>query len=163
MKDHNLISKKRLNRLRQQGYKKQNDAELSKLAFGNRFAFIICTSLLLIGIGSQNITLLSVMLGIAFLGVILPYHPFDYIYNYIVVPNTKRPKLPRRSEQLKFACTMASLFIASIIFLFINNFNTAAYTVSAILLVIAVLVGTTDFCLPSIMYNRLFLKNKPRP
>lgn len=156
-----LLSKTRINRIREQGYVKQTDAEISSLAWGNRFAYILCTLLLGLGITFANIPLLGAMLVVAIGGFILPYHPFDYIYNRLLAKPPHLPKLPRRSEQLKFACLLASIWIATDIYLFSSGFIMAGYILGSSLFVVAFTVSFFDFCLPSVIYNSLFL-DRPR-
>lgn len=160
MKRNSLLSKKRINRIREQGYFRMSDQQISDLAFGNRFALIVCTSLVTTGIALANIPLLSIMLIVAILGFILPYHPFDYIYNHFLAQRMDKPMLPKRSDQLKFACTLATIFIATIIYTFSHGFILLGYIVGAIMFSIAFTVSTTDFCLPSFIYNRIFLSKK---
>ena len=152
MKTQNIISKIRIKRIKAQGYNNFTDLGVSELSFGNRFAYILCSSILLIGIVTANIPILSAMLIIAFSTILLPYHPFDYIYNHGLRFVLNKPKLPRRSHQLKFACLIATVN------LFYNENMTAGYIVGTCLIFSAVLVSTTDICLPSVLYNSLFRK-----
>jgi hypothetical protein len=154
--EQNIISPSRVRRLKVQGYRNFKDYELSKLAFGNRFAYVLCSTLLLIGVITSNILLLSVMLFIAIFGILLPYHPFDYIYNGLISNLMNKPKLPPRSKQLKFACIIATLGIASTIFLFYAGLTLAGYITGGSLFLVAFLVSTTDICIPSIIYNFIF-------
>ena len=96
------------------------------------------------------------MFLIAFFGIILPYHPFDYIYNGLLSKPMSKPKLPPRSKQLKFACKIAVFGIASIIFLFYTGLTLAGYIAGGLLFFVAFLVSTTDICIPSIIYNFIF-------
>jgi hypothetical protein len=160
MKKKSLLSSRRINRIREQGYFQMSDQHISDLAFGNRFALIVCTSLVTIGVVMANIPILSVMLVVATLGFILPYHPFDYIYNHILAGRMGKPKLPKRSDQLKFACTLATIFILTVIYMFSQGFILLGYIAGGILLSIAITVSSTDFCLPSFIYNRIFLSKK---
>lgn len=89
-------------------------------------------------------------------GVVLPYHPFDYIYNHLVRRVLDKPRLPRRSNQLKFACGVATIWIAATIYLFYYGFAMAGYVAGGMLFSVAFLVSTTDICIPSIIYNFLF-------
>lgn len=156
----NDLSITRLNRLREQGYVSQNYQEINDLAYGNRFAYRVCTSILLIGVVSANIPLLSVMMLIAFLSIVLPNHLFDYVYNYFLAKKMNKPQLPPRSAQLKFSCTIATLWIGATIYLFSAHMMIAGYVMGGLLIGIATLVGTIDLCIPSIMYNALFAKKK---
>ncbi len=155
-KNQTLISPARIKRLKVQGYRNYSDANLSDLAFGNRFAYIICSSILLIGVITANIPILTAMMIIALFGVILPYHPFDYIYNHIIQGIINKPKLPPRSKQLKFACRIATIWIAATIYLFYAGFAIAGYISGGLLFSVAFLVSTTDICIPSIIFNFLF-------
>ena len=157
--NQNQLSETRINRLREQGYTSQTDAEISDLAFGNRFAYRICVTLLIFGVGFANIPLLSFMMVIAFLGLLLPNHPFDYIYNLVLSKKMKKPKLPPRSKQLKFTCTVATLWIGGTIYLFYTGLTNWGYIAGVSLIVVATLVSTVDFCIPSKIYNALFIKN----
>ncbi len=150
-----LIASNRIKRLRAQGYTKFSDTEVSSFAFGNRFAFKLCTAVVLIGVGSANQAILTAMMFVALAGVILPYHPFDYIYNHLLRQPLNKPKLPPRSKQLKFACAMATIWLATTIWLFCEGFTLSGYVVGGLLAATAALVSVTDICIPSIIYNSM--------
>lgn len=162
MNKQKMLSPTRIRRMKAQGYTYQSDEKLSALAFGNRFAYRLCTGLLTIGVVTSSIPVLSVMLVIAFLGIILPNHPFDYIYNGFLAKRMNKPMLPSRSKQLKFACMIATMTITITIYLFFADFTTAGYIMGAILAGTAFLVGTTDYCIPSEVYNRLYEKKEAK-
>lgn len=147
------LSATRISRIRAQGYQTQTDAEINALAFGNRFAYRLCSTILALGVLLSNIPILSAMMIIAFGGVVLPNHPFDYIYNYFLADRMQKPKLPPRSRQLKFACTVATLWIGATIYLLSVGMTTAACVMGLSLIVVAGLVSTIDFCIPSIIFN----------
>ena len=150
------LSMVRINRLKAQGYFNYTDNEIAELAYGNRFAFIICSTFVGIGVATANIPILFAMMLVAFGGVILPYHPFDYIYNHVVRRVLSKPKLPPRSMQLKFACIIATLWLGATIYFFYNSYVIAGYVAGALLFLVAFIVSTTDFCIPSMIYNFLF-------
>ena len=151
-----ILSERRIRRIRTQGYKQKSKQEISDLAFGNRFAYQVCTALLTLGVVLADIPILSLMMTIAFLGVILNYHPFDYIYNHVISERLGKPKLPPRSPQLKFACAIATAWIGTTIYLFYHEYMLAGYIMGALLITIALLVSTIDLCIPSVIYNALF-------
>ena len=150
------LSDTRIARLRAQGYTRETKEELNDLAFGIRFAYRSCVTILLVAVITQSVALFGLMLGIAFLGIVLPNHPFDYVYNYTLRRKWNRLKLPARSPQLKFACTIASIWIASVIILLASGNATAATVMAVALMLVALSPSTTDFCLPSAIYNALF-------
>ena len=152
------LSEKRINRLRAQGFTRETKKELTGMAFGIRFAYRSCITLLTMALLTQSIALFGVMFLIAFLGIVLPRHPFDYLYNHTLSGRMNRPRVPLRSAQLKFACTIATAWIATVIYLMATGNTTAASIMTVNLILVAMLPATIDFCVPSVIYNALFLK-----
>ena len=150
------LSKTRLKRLRAQGYNKQCDLKLSNMAFGIRFAYRLCTTIIIVAIIMQSLELFSAMLGIAFLGIILPNHPFDYVYNFTLSKWLNKPQLPARSKQLKFACTIATLWLVTVVYFMSIGNITIALVLAGALAMVASLPSTIDFCVPSVIYNAIF-------
>ena len=148
----------RLNRLRTQGYTHQSDEELSSLAFGNRFTYRACVILLIPGVVLANIPLLLIMMFFAFLGVVFPNHPLDYIYNHLLNKRMKKPQLPPRSMQLNFTCSLATPWIGATAYLYYSELMLAGYILGGMLIGTALLISTIDLCIPSMIYNALFLK-----
>jgi hypothetical protein len=157
MKTQNcLITPSRRKRLEAQGYMGFTDTELNNFRFGIRFAYYLCGSLVILGLLFTSIKILSVAMVIAAIGTLPPYHPFDYLYNYIVRHLINKPKMPPRANQGRFACGIATVWLAGIIYLFYIGLNIWGYIAGGILVSIATLVSTTDICIPSIIYNFLF-------
>ena len=150
------LSSVRIKRIREQGYYSQCDQDIIDLAFGNRFAFRLCTSFIIIGVVFANTPLLSIMMLVAFMSVLLPNHVFDYIYNNIISKQLNKPKLPPRSSQLKFSCSIATIWIGATIYLFSNELFLAGYIVGGMLIGVASLLSIIDLCIPSIIYNSIF-------
>ncbi|MDW3648543.1 MAG: DUF4395 family protein [Bacteroidia bacterium] len=155
-----LISESRKKRFEVQGITGFSIETLSELKYGIRFAFQLCVSLVLIGLLTKSYILLIAMNLVAIGGSIFSRHPFDYLFNHILSPLIKKPAVPQRSPQLRFACIMASFSLAGIISLFYLQMDTAAYLLGASLVLVGGLVSTTDICIPSHIYNALFLKSK---
>ena len=53
--NNKLLSSTRINFLKAQGYCSLSDAEISELAFGNRFAYIVCALILTIAVATAHI------------------------------------------------------------------------------------------------------------
>ncbi|MDZ4809789.1 MAG: DUF4395 domain-containing protein [Bacteroidota bacterium] len=151
-----LIAPSRRKRLETQGYIGFTDAELYNFKFGIRFAYYLCGSLVLFGLLFTSRKILSVALVIAAIGAFPPYHPFDYLYNYAVRHLRNKPRMPPRANQGRFACAIATVWLAGTIYLFYLGLNTWGYIAGGILVIIATLVSTTDICIPSMIYNFLF-------
>ena len=158
-----LISPIRKKRFEVQGITGCSIETLSELKYGIRFAFQLCVSLVLIGLLTKSYILLIFTNIVAIGGTIMSRHPFDYLFNHFISLRIKKPPVPPRPPQLRFACLMASLTLAGIISLFAMGMNTAAYLLGASLVLVGGLVSTTDICVPSMIYNALFLKSsKPK-
>jgi hypothetical protein len=115
----------------------------------------VCAAIAIIALALVSVPLLAALMIIAFFGIVLPNHPFDYLYNYGLRQMLGRPKLPPRSAQVKFACGVATFWLALTIFLLRQGLTTLGIVWGAVLVGIAVLVGTTDICIPSMIYNLL--------
>lgn len=150
----NKLSKTRIQRIREQGYQNVSDTYIKKIAVGNRFAYQLCALLLIIGVSTANQILLFSMLCIAALSTILPNHVFDYPYN-VYSSALNKEKIPPRSVQLKFACSIAVFWIATTMFFFANESYLLGYLLGGTLAIVASLVGYLDICIPSIVFNKL--------
>lgn len=150
------LSKTRIYRIKCQGFSGYSDEDVSQLAFANKFPVVICATLLAIGVALASIPILSFLLFVSFLSLILPYNPFDYLYNFGVRKLINKPFLPPRSRQFKFACTLATLWISLHIFLFAMGYTTAGYISGGLMFCVPFLVATIDLCIPSMIYNYLF-------
>ena len=158
----NIIPKKNIERLKTQGFIGFSAEEISAHQYGIRFAYWLCATTVLLGLIFKSIPILSIALLAAFGAVTHSRHPFDYIYNYIVRYLFNKPKTPKRAIQGKIACGLATLTIIGIILFFYNGNMIGGYILGGILLSSALLVSTTDICIPSIAYKYL-MENKLKP
>ena len=159
MEKSNSISPVCIRRLQIQGYLGYPDSSLNEFRHGIRFAYLGCASLVALGLLLQSNTLLLVAMVVAFLAAVLPQHPFDYLYNNVVRHWIGKPRIPKRTAQGKFACGIATVWLAGIILLLTYGLAAVAYILGGLLLAQAISVGTIDFCIPSLIYNSLFGKS----
>lgn len=128
--------------------------------YGVRFSYPLYIPFIALGIFLENPYLLSLAAIIAFLGIILPMHPFDYIYNYGVAKLIKTPQIPGRGSELQMNSIMSLVFTLSVATLIISGVQ-LNYTVMALIYVsissffIAIQLFTDDFSIYS-----LFKKGK---
>lgn len=155
-----LISSTCRKRLHIQGYDNFSDKELNDYKYGIRFAYVGCVTLVAFGIYFQSIPILAITAVIAFAGAFPPYHPFDYLYNFGVRHLLTKPKMPPRTNQARFACGMASIWLVITIYLLYNNFTVLGNILAIALFAIGALVATTDICIPSMIYNSIFKRTK---
>jgi hypothetical protein len=147
-------------RLHIQGYNNFSDKELNDFKYGIRFAYAGCITLVAFGLYFQSIAVLAVAAAIAFIGAFPPYHPFDYLYNYGLRHLLKKPTLPPRTKQGRFACSIASVWLAITIYLFYTGYLMLGNIFGIALLAVGALVTLTDICIPSMIYNVIFTKKE---
>lgn len=98
--------------------------------YGLRFSYPLYISLVALGIFLVNPYVLSITALIAFFGIILPMHPFDYIYNYGVTRLIGTERIPGRGSELQINSLVALIFnicvIASILSGFQLNYGVMA-------------------------------------
>ena len=162
-KSKKLLSEKRIERIKEQGYRGYTDIQIRDLAFGNRFAARLNVAFLVPAVIFANLPLLIFMNVVAVASIFLPNHPFDYSYNQLICRWTQGPKVPPRSAQVKFAGIMASLGIAATIYFFASGMMMAGYIMGFQLLGIALLVSLIDLCFLAKIYNFLAGKLKRLP
>jgi hypothetical protein len=150
------ISPVRRERIKTQGYLGFTDSELNDFKFGIRFAYYLCGSLVVLGLLLADLKILTTAMIIAFFGMLPPYHPFDYLYNYVIRHLLNKPKMPPRSNQGRFACGIATVWLSGVIYLFHIDLTFWGYITGGILVSITILVSTLDICIPSMIYNFLF-------
>ena len=132
--------------------------------YGVRFSYPLYIAIVALGIFLVNPYILSFTALVAFLGVILPMHPFDYVYNYGVTTLIRTDKIPGRGSELQVSSIVALLFnlgvIASILYGVQLNYGVMAliYVLSSIFF-IAIQFYSDDFSIYSI-YNLLFKRGK---
>jgi hypothetical protein len=156
-KDSNIKPQTR-KRFEIQGYQGYSDSELNDFKFGIRFAYYLCGSLVILGLVFTNLEVLVAAMIIAFVGSFPPYHPFDYLYNYVIRHWIGKPKMPPRSNQGRFACRIATVWLGVTIYLFYTGNNIWGYFLGVALVMVAGLVSILDICIPSMIYNFLFKK-----
>jgi len=116
-----------------------------------------------IGTATASPPILLALAGTALLGALLPFHPFDLIYNYgIRFIVRKRPLPPNRAPR-RFSCGIAAVWLASTAAIFWSGEMALAYVLGILFVAVAVLVSTTDICIPSLMYQFLCRLSHTKP
>jgi hypothetical protein len=96
----------------------------------------------------------------AALGAIFRRHPFDYLYNHGMRRLTGTEPLPPHGAPRRFACGIASVWLVATGAAFAADMDVLGYALGGMLTAVAALVGTTHFCIPSLVYALLF--GRPR-
>lgn len=143
-------------RLEAQGFCELDDATLQELAPWLRWSPVFCTLFMTLGVTMQWPALLWTLAGTAFLGTLLPFHPFDQLYNYGARYLTGTRPLPHQGPQRRFACGIATLWLIAAGWAFHVGASGWGFALGIPLIAVAGLVSVTHICIPSLIYNALF-------
>ena len=156
----NTVSTTTRQRIEAQGYLGLSDATLAKVGPWLRLSPAICMVWVAIATYYQSVTALIVLIPFAALGMILPWHPFDTIYNFGIRHLIGTELLPRAKAPRKFACFVATVWLIATSWAFYSGAITIGYVLGGSLVVAAAVPTFTDFCIPSFFYGLMF--GKPR-
>jgi len=113
--------KKAKNRLMEKWFVCRVTSGRKSAQYGIRFSYPLFILLVVLGIFSVNPYVLSLMALIAFFGVVLPMHPFDYLYNHGVTRLIGTNKIPGRGSELQINSSVALLFNLGVIALILSG------------------------------------------
>ena len=148
-------------RLEAQGFCNLDDTTLDELAPWLRWSPAFCTAFMAIGVALKSPIILWALAATALFGALLPFHPFDLLYNYGARYLTGTRPLPHQGPQRRFACAIATAWLLATGWAFYTGSILVGYALGVPLALVAALVSTTHFCIPSLIYNTLF--PDPRP
>jgi hypothetical protein len=148
-------------RLEAQGFRGLDDATLQELAPWLRWSPVLCTVVMTIGVALMSPAALWSVAGIALLGALLPFHPFDLLYNYGARHLIGTGPLPLQGPQRRFACGVATVWLIATGWAFHVDATTVGLALGIALILVAALVSITHFCVPSLIYNTLFSRREP--
>jgi hypothetical protein len=143
-------------RLDIQGFEGVDDPTLAPVASWLRLAFALCAVLATVGMALASPAILLTLAAIAALAAIFPVHPFDLLYNHGIRYLTRTAPLPRRGAPSRFACGVGAVWLLPVAWAFSAGRGVLAYALGGSLLAVAVLVSTTDICIPSLVYRSIF-------
>ena len=143
-------------RLDIQGYACVDDATLAQTQLWLRLSPALCAIIAAIGTALASPAILWGLMIFAALGAVLPFHPFDLIYNLGIRHITATPELPRNGAPRRFACGMASVWLLATGALFAAGLAIAGYLLGGALVAVAALITVSHFCIPSLMFRTLF-------
>ena len=147
-----------------QGYGALSDEDRKGLWLGIRSAPMLCFVGIALGVVLASPVLLFAMAATAFVGGFLtPKHPFDYLYDVALRPLLGGPSVPPSPAPRRFACQLATPWIVAIAVAFVADLTVVAWILAVPLLIVAAVVTTTNWCLPSLMYGLLHRQHAGEP
>jgi hypothetical protein len=139
-----------------QGFDTVDVQELAAVAPWLRLAFGLCALLGGVGTILASPTILLVLAPVAALAAASPVHPFDLIYNYGIRHLTGTGPLPRRGVPSRLGCGMGAVMLLVTAWAFSAGHVVVGYALGGVLTFVALLVTTTDICIPSMIYRSIF-------
>ena len=143
-------------RLDIQGFERVEDCALAPVASWLRMAFGLCALMAALGTALASAWILLLLLPIASLAAVFSVHPFDLLYNHGIRFLTGTGPLPRRGHPSRFACGLGAVWLLPTAWAFYAGLPTLGYALGTSLIGVAVLVSTTDICIPSLVYRTAF-------
>ena len=156
------LTARTLQRLDIQGFDRVTEKQLAEVAPWLRLAFVLCAVLAGIGTVTASPWFLIAISPFALLGAVLPVHPFDLIYNLGIRHLTGTGPLPGRGAPVRFGCGVGTAWMLGTAWAFSEGHTLVGYILGFALTGVALLVGTTDICVPSMMYRAVFGPPRPR-
>ena len=153
---HSTLTRTTRRRLDIQGFECVEDRTLAPVAPWLRLAFGLCALMAALGTALASPLILLLLLPIASLAAMSPVHPFDLIYNHGIRFLTGTGPLPRRGSPSRFACGLGAVWLLPTAYAFYAGLPMLGYALGTSLTGVAVLVSTTDICIPSLMYRAVF-------
>jgi len=137
-----------------QGFGDLDDATLTRLAPWLRFTPALCGVGIALGTIFASVPVLFGMATLAAMGAILPWHPFDLLYNHGVRFVTRTPALPRNRAPRRLAMGFCAICLSATAGAFAAGAMILGYVLGGMTLMGPLMVTTTDLCLPSLLYDR---------
>jgi hypothetical protein len=140
-------------RLEAQGFCGLDDKTLTELAPWMRWTYTLGTLVTLIGVTLMSPAVLWSLAAITSAGIFLPFHPFDLLYNYGMRYLTRTGPFPNSGPQRHFVFVVATVWLAVTGWAFHIGADIAGITLGVLLIFVGGLASTTNFCIPSFIYN----------
>ena len=139
-----------------QGFDTIAGQELAPVAPWLRLAFGLCALLAGVGTILASPIILLMLAPVAAVAAASPVHPFDLIYNYGIRHLTGTGPLPRRGVPSRLGCGMGAVMLLVTAWAFSAGHVVVAYALGGVMSLVALLVSTTDICIPSMIYRSIF-------
>jgi Domain of unknown function (DUF4395) len=143
-------------RIEAQGFLGLDDRTLAQINYPLRLAPAICSTWAALGTALASPAALWALTPFALLGAVLPWHPFDALYQLGIRPLLGRPPLPRYPLPRRLSCLLATFFLAGAAVGFETGHPVLGHALGWSLAALALVNATTGFCVPSFIYGRLF-------
>jgi hypothetical protein len=121
----------------------------------------MCAAWTAVGTARRSSAVIWALMPFAALGAARRGHPFDAIYNHGIRHLLGTRRLPPHHAPRRFACGVATVWLAATGWAFHAGATRVGYGLGAVLVAVALVPATTDFCIPSFFYGLVF--GRPGP
>ncbi len=142
-------------RLAMQGFTDVADEDLPAVALGLRLSPAVCLLGVALGTALTSPIVIGVLIPFAAVGFLTPYSPFDRLYNRFIRRWTGGPPLPPRRAPSRFACAVATVWLALILTAFLTDHPTAGVALGGAMVLVAALMTFGHYCIASHLYRQL--------
>jgi hypothetical protein len=156
-----VISVQTRRKIEAQGFLDLSDLQIAQLNYWLRLSPAICVTWTATGVYLGSPAVLAALVPFALLGGILKGHPFDVVYNSGIRFVTGGPAIPAYGKPRKFGCLMASVILSAAAFGFYLGMPAVGYVIGGMMALVGSVNVSTGYCLPSIMYGKLFRASAP--
>jgi hypothetical protein len=140
-------------RLEAQGFCGLDNQALAELAPWLRWTYTLGTLVTLIGVTLMSPVILWSLAAITSVGIFLPFHPFDLLYNYGMRHITHTRPFPNSGPQRHFIFVVATVWLIATGWSFYIGADIAGIALGVLLILVGALASITNFCIPSFIYN----------
>jgi hypothetical protein len=130
-----------------------DDATLEALAPWMRWTYTLGTLVTAIGVALMSPAVLWALAAITAVGIFLPFHPFDLLYNHGMRHLTCTGPIPDSGPQRRFVFIVATLWLIATGWAFSVGAGLAGVALGVPLIFVGALASITNFCVPSFIYN----------
>lgn len=141
-----------------QGFCGLDDNSLLQINYPLRLAPAICMVWTLTGTALASPAILWALVPLAFLGALLPGHPFDVIYNFGLRHLFGTRALPTYGFRRRLGCVAASIALSASALSFQFGIPTVGYVLGAMVAMGTLVNVTTGLCPPAVIMGLLFGK-----
>ncbi len=143
----------RRKRIEMQGFVGLDDETLRGLGPWFRLAPAICMVWTSIGTIGSSWRVIWGLVPFAFLGAVLPKHPFDLIYEWGFRRWLGSPSIPRYGTPRRFACFVATVWLGFTGWAFYSGANFLGWVLGTVMSLMALVQVSSDFCIPSFFFS----------
>ncbi|MBI1175882.1 DUF4395 family protein [bacterium] len=140
-------------KLQLQGFNGLSDGEVTTLSWALKVAPAFCVVWVSIGGWFESPFIVGTLIPFAFLGAVLPWHPFDVPYQWFFRRWINGPAIPSYGAPRRFACAVATVWLGAIVLAMLMAHAVVADLLIGLFVVTAMMPVLFDFCVPSFIYQ----------